>query len=52
MALPTLNVPTYELTLPSSGKNVTFRPFLVKEHKVLLTLSEAEDKEVSRILET
>ena len=50
MALPTLNVPTYELTLPSSGKNVTFRPFLVKEHKVLLTLSEAEDKEVSRIL--
>lgn len=50
MALPTLNVPTYELTLPSTNKKVTFRPFLVKEHKVLLTLSEADDKEVSRII--
>ena len=50
MALPTLNVPTYELTLPSNNKKVTFRPFLVKEHKVLLTLTEADDKEVSRII--
>ena len=50
MALPTLNVPTYELILPSNNKKVKFRPFLVKEHKVLLTLTEAEDKEVSRII--
>ena len=50
MALPTLNVPTYELTLPSTNKKVIFRPFLVKEHKVLLTLTEADEKEVSRII--
>lgn len=50
MALPKLNTPTYELNLPSSGKKIRFRPFLVKEHKVLLTMSEAEDTEVSRII--
>jgi hypothetical protein len=50
MALPKLNTPTYELILPSSGKKVKFRPFLVKEHKVLLTMSEAENSEVSRII--
>lgn len=50
MALPVLDVPTYELNLPSTGKLIKFRPFLVKEHKILLTLSEAEDSEVSRIV--
>ena len=35
MALPKLEVPTYELTLPSTNKVVKFRPFLVKEQKVL-----------------
>ena len=50
MALPTLEVPTYELTLPSTGKKITYRPFLVKEHKILLTLSEASDDETSRIV--
>lgn len=50
MALPKLNTPTYELTLPSSGKKISYRPFLVKEHKVLLTMSEAENSEVSRII--
>jgi len=50
MALPKLNTPTYELILPSNGKKVKFRPFLVKEHKVLLTMSEAENSEVSRII--
>ena len=50
MALPILEVPTYELTLPSTGKKITYRPFLVKEHKILLTLSEASDEEVSRIV--
>ncbi|CAB5221863.1 Baseplate hub assembly protein, bacteriophage T4-like [uncultured Caudovirales phage] len=50
MALPKLNTPTYELTLPSSGRKISYRPFLVKEHKVLLTMSEAENSEVSRII--
>jgi hypothetical protein len=50
MALPKLSTPTYELKLPSSGEKIRFRPFLVKEHKVLLTMSEAEDNEVSRII--
>ena len=49
MALPALDVPTYELTLPSTNKKVKFRPFLVKEHKVLLTLSDADEQEVSRV---
>lgn len=50
MPLPLLEVPTYELDLPSSGKKVRFRPFLVKEHKVLLTMSEASEDEVIRIV--
>lgn len=50
MALPKLDTPTYELTLPSTGKKISYRPFLVKEHKVLLTMSEAENSEVSRII--
>ena len=50
MALPKLETPTYELTLPSNGKKITYRPFLVREHKVLLTMSEAENSEVSRII--
>lgn len=50
MSLPKLNTPTYELTLPSSGKKVKYRPFLVKEHKILLTLADADDSEVSRIV--
>ena len=36
MTLPTINVPTYELTIPSSKDKLTFRPFLVKEEKILL----------------
>lgn len=50
MALPKLNTPTYELKLPSSGKIFKFRPFLVKEHKVLLTMVEADEKETNRIV--
>ena len=50
MNLPKLETPTYELTLPSTEKKIKFRPFLVKEHKVLLTLSEADDAEVSRVV--
>ena len=43
MALPTLNTPTYELSLPSSGEKITYRPFLVKEEKVLLMATEGDD---------
>jgi len=50
MALPALETPTYELTLPSSGKQIKYRPFLVKEHKVLLTLADASEDEVSRMV--
>ncbi len=49
MPLPTLSVPTYELVLPSTGKKVKYRPFLVKEEKVLLLAMESEDeKEIER----
>jgi len=44
MALPKLGYPTYELELPSNGKTVKYRPFLVKEEKVLLLALEAEDE--------
>ena len=50
MALPKLETPTFELILPSTGSKITFRPFLVKEHKILLTMSEADNEEVARII--
>ena len=44
MALPRLNdVPEYELTVPSTGQSVGFRPFLVKEQKVLMIAYESKD---------
>jgi len=47
MALPKVGVPTYELNLPSTGKTIKYRPFLVKEEKVLLlALESEEDKEI------
>ena len=36
MSLPKLTVMNHELTLPSTGKKITFRPFLVKEEKILM----------------
>ena len=48
MALPTLSTPTYELTVPSTKKKIKYRPFLVKEEKVLLLALESEDdKEIA-----
>ncbi len=41
MALPKLNVPTYELVVPSTDKKIKYRPFLVKEEKVLLLAMES-----------
>jgi len=44
MALPKIGYPTYELELPSTGKTLKYRPFLVKEEKVLLLALESEDE--------
>jgi len=44
MALPKLGYPTYELELPSTGKTIKYRPFLVKEEKVLLLALESQDE--------
>ena len=43
MPLPKIATPTYELELPSSGKTIKYRPFLVKEEKVLVIAMESED---------
>ena len=43
MALPVLTVPTYELEVPSTDEKVKYRPFLVKEEKLLLIAIESED---------
>ena len=48
MPLPTIATPTYELELPSSEKKIKYRPFLVKEEKLLVLALESEDtKEIS-----
>ena len=46
MALPRLTVPEYEAILPSTEKVIKYRPFLVKEEKILLTALEAEDDDI------
>ena len=43
MPLPKIATPTYELDLPSTGKTISYRPFLVKEEKVLVIALESED---------
>ena len=43
MALPKLNTVTYELTLPSTGQKLEYRPFLVKEQKALMIAQESKD---------
>jgi len=43
MALPTIETPRYELTLPSQDVKVQYRPFLVKEEKILLVAMESKD---------
>jgi len=51
MALPKLNTPTYELVLPSTNEKIKFRPFLVKEQKVLLIAQESnEDEQVANAM--
>lgn len=42
MALPKIDLPLYEVKLPSNGKSVKYRPFTVKEEKILLTAQESQ----------
>jgi len=44
MALPKIAAPTFELTQPSTGQKLQYRPFLVKEEKILLTAKEGGEK--------
>jgi|TARA_R110000868_G_scaffold33327_2_gene121206 hypothetical protein len=48
MALPKLESQVYELEQPSTGKKIKYRPFLVKEQKVLMVASESEDEKQIR----
>tara|TARA_B100001989_G_scaffold230148_1_gene187999 strand:+ start:957 stop:1670 length:714 start_codon:yes stop_codon:yes gene_type:complete len=49
MPLPKIVTPSYELTLPSNGKKISYRPFLVKEEKILILAIESNSlKEISR----
>ena len=43
MPLPKVNTPTYELVLPSNNKKIKYRPFLVREEKILIMALESED---------
>jgi len=43
MALPKLNTPKYNLNIPSTGKEITYRPYLVREEKILMIAMESED---------
>ena len=53
MPLPKISTPTYELELPSTGKTIQYRPFLVKEEKVLVIALESEDtKQITTAIKT
>ena len=49
MSLPQLNTPTYSLSLPSTGQEIQYRPFLVKEQKLLLLANESENIKESNV---
>jgi len=53
MPLPKIVTPTYELELPSTGESIQYRPFLVKEEKVLVIALESEDtKQITTAIKT
>ena len=53
MPLPKINTPIYELVLPSNGKKIKYRPFLVREEKILIMALESEDqKQISNAIKT
>ena len=43
MALPRIDTPTYQTTLPSTGETINYRPFLVKEQKIIMMAEESQD---------
>ena len=45
MPLPDITAPTYDLVLPSNNKKIKFRPFIVKEEKILILALESRDNE-------
>ena len=45
MALPRIDTPTYQIKLPSTGQIINYRPFLVKEQKIIMMAQETEDEE-------
>ena len=45
MALPIVEVPKYSVTIPSTGESVVYRPYLVKEEKILMIAMESENQE-------
>ena len=53
MALPQVSLPTYELEVPSTGKKIKYRPFVVKEEKILLlALESGDDKQIEDAVRT
>ena len=51
MGLPTIKTPQYELVLPSTGKTIKYRPFLVKEEKILILALESQStKEITNAI--
>ena len=53
MPLPKIATPTYELVLPSSNRKIRYRPFLVKEEKLLIIAMESEDqKQITNAIKT
>jgi ribosome-associated translation inhibitor RaiA len=51
MPLPKISTPTYELELPSTGQKLTYRPFLVREEKLLVLAMESENtKDITRAI--
>ena len=45
MSLPQINTPVHELKIPSTGRKVKYRPFVVREEKILLLALESENQE-------
>ena len=52
MALPKLNTPTHQLELPSTGEKIKYRPFLVKEQKLLMFAQESDAETILNIIES
>ena len=50
MALPKLESPTYELELPSTQEKIKYRPFLVKEQKILMMAQESDNQQQLQML--